>query len=123
MFCLFTQRFPEEFLIKRLDVRVLMGLAESLACVFPVKGVRSGVQYLRMPVMKRLPASADAASRTCHDLYRMIFIAPVSDVLQQVSCISEAVRYTDFQFESVQIDCRPSDSVHSSDSLEIDRQS
>lgn len=120
MFRLFTQRFAEEFAVKGLYERILMGLAYGLARIFFVQGIGPCIKYGGIAVVQRLSSTADASSRTGHDFNGMVFIAPVPDVLEKMPGISQAVGYADLQLESVQVHRSPPDAFHTSDSLEID---
>lgn len=120
MFRLLTQRFAEEFAVKRLYERILMGLAYGLARILFVQGIGPCIKHGGIAVVQGLSSTADASSRTGHDFNGMVFIASVPDVFEKMPGISQAVGYADLQLESVQVHRSPTDAFHTSDSLEID---
>ena len=77
-----TQRFAEIFFIQFLNIWVVVRFAQRFVGIFPVKGVGTGVENVRVAVMQGLPATSDAAAGACHDFDDMIFIMSVSYIFQ-----------------------------------------
>ena len=105
-FCSLTQRFAQIFLVQRLDVRILMRLAQRLLCIFPIQCIGTCIQHFRVAMMQRLSATTDTATRTCHNLNHMILIPPMANIFQQLTRITQTMSNTHLQFKTIQINRR-----------------
>ena len=71
-------------------------------------------------MVQRLPSTSDTAAGAGHNLYGVVLVAPMPDIIKKMARIAKPVGYPDLQFKTIEVDSGPAYSLHPPYSLEID---
>ena len=70
--------------------------------------------------MIRLSPATNTSSRAGHDFNRMVLRLAGLYIIQQLTGIPQTMRYTYIKLQSVEIDCRGTDTFHAPQRMKID---